>query len=309
MGTFVSEYHQMLKPAILLALGLIAARLLHAQITLQQLKDSIQSAITNQKIGTYAVAFKNLDNGEELLINESENFHAASTMKTPVLIEVYKQQKKRKFSLDDSVEVKNEFKSIVDGSIFALNPADDSELRLYEAVGQKKTWRELVNEMITFSSNLATNMIIEFVGAKNVMKTMQIMGANNIQILRGVEDSKAFEKGLNNTTTAKDLMIIFEAIAKGKAVDKKSSQEMVNILLQQHFNTIIPAKLPANVKVAHKTGNITGVFHDSGIVYLPDGRKYVLILLSRNMQDEASASLFLASISEMIYQYVVQKNK
>jgi beta-lactamase class A len=299
----------MLKTAALLALTLASSHLLPAQITIQQLKDSIQTAIASQKIGTYAVAFKNISNGEKLLINENERFHAASTMKTPVLIEVYKQQKKGKFSLDDSVTVKNEFRSIVDGSVFTLNPADDSELKLYEAVGQKKTWRELVIEMITFSSNLATNMIVELVGAQNVMKTMHRMGAKNIQILRGVEDSKAFEKGLNNTTTAQDLMIIFEAIAKGKAVNKKSSEEMVEILLQQHFNTIIPAKLPSNVKVAHKTGSITGVFHDSGIVYLPDGRKYVLVLLSKNVEDEGSASSFLASISETIYHYVMQKNK
>jgi beta-lactamase class A len=299
----------MLKSAVLLVLTLVTGRLLHAQMTMQQLKDSIQSEIALQKKGTYAVAFKNLSNGEQILINENESFHAASTMKTPVLIEVYKQQKKGKFSLDDSVTVKNEFRSIVDSSVFTLNPADDSELKLYEAIGQKKTWRELVIEMITFSSNLATNMIIELVGTNNVMKTMRRMGAKNIQVLRGVEDSKAFEKGLNNTTTAQDLMIIFEAIARGKAVNKNASKEMVDILLQQHFNTIIPAKLPSNVKVAHKTGSITGVFHDSGIVYLPDGRKYVLVLLSKNVEDEGSASSFLASISETIYHYVVQKNK
>ena len=294
----------MTKTALILMLATLPTNLLKAQSNVQQLMDSIQSILSQQKVGTYAVAFKNLSGRETILINENQSFHAASTMKTPVLIEVYKQQKQRKFSLEDSVVVKNEFRSIVDSSTYSLDSTDDSELDLYHCIGKKKTWRQLVVEMITYSSNLATNMIIEKVEAKNVMKTMRKMGAKNIQVLRGVEDSKAFEKGLNNTTTEYDLMVIFEAIAKGKAVDKKSSAEMVEVLLQQHFNSIIPARLPAAVKVAHKTGNITGVFHDSGIVYLPDGRKYVLVLLSKNVESEQSATNLMAGISEMIYRYV-----
>jgi beta-lactamase class A len=298
----------MTKTTLLLMVAIGSAPRLVAQKDLQQLKDSLQSTFSQQKVGTYAVAFKNLSSGQCILINENEIFHAASTMKTPVLIEVYRQQKKGKLSLDDSVVVKNEFKSIVDGSMFALDSADDSELDLYHCIGQKKTWRQLIVEMITYSSNLATNMVIEKVGAQNVMKTMRFLGAKDMQVLRGVEDSKAFAKGLNNTTTAHDLMVVFEAIAKGKAVNKKSSAEMVDILLHQHFNTIIPAKLPASVKVAHKTGNITGVFHDSGIVYLPDGRKYVLVLLSKNVESEYAATTMMANVSEIIYRYVMAES-
>jgi len=125
-------------------------------------------------------------------------------------------------------------------------------------------------------------------------------------VLRGVEDSKAFEKGLNNTTTARDLLIIFEAIAKGKTVSPGSSQQMIEILLHQQFNKVIPARLPATVKVAHKTGSITGILHDSGIVFLPDGHMYILVLLSKGVGSEEAATDLLAGISEMIYQYVVR---
>ncbi len=96
--------------------------------------------------------------------------------------------------------------------------------------------------MIIRSSNLATNMVIELVNARNVTQTMRELGAKDMQVLRGVEDDKAFEKGLNNTTTAYDLMLIFEKIAQGKAVDSAASEEMVNILLKQEFNDIIPAR-------------------------------------------------------------------
>ena len=276
----------------------------YAQGRLEQLKEQISKLVSNQ--GSVAVAFKDLTSGEELLFNANESFHAASTMKTPVLIEVFKQAKQGKFSLKDSIVIRNEFKSIVDGSVYALNAADDSEQKLYEDIGKKRTINELVTDMIIYSSNLATNMIIELVGAPNVMKTMRELGANSIQVLRGVEDSKAFEKGLNNTTTANDLMIIFEAMAKGKIISPGASQQMIEILLHQQFNKIIPARLPADVKVAHKTGNITGVLHDSGIVFLPDGHMYILVLLSKNIDNEETATNLLAQISEMIYKYVVR---
>jgi beta-lactamase class A len=270
---------------------------------MQQLKQQIIEELAKQK-GTFAVAFKDLATGNELLINEHDTFHAASTMKTPVMIEVFKQAAEGKFSLSDSVVIKNEFKSIVDSSTYNLDSADDSEFDLYKHIGEKLTIYNLVYDMIIASSNLATNMIIELVNAKNVTQTMRSLGAKDIQVLRGVEDDKAFEKGLNNITTAYDLMVIFEKMAKGETVSNKASETMIKILLDQRFNDIIPAGLPKEVKVAHKTGFITGIHHDSGIVFLPDGRKYVLVLLSKNLEDENGAVKTMAAVSKMIYQYI-----
>jgi len=166
---------------------------------------------------------------------------------------------------------------------------------------------ELVYDMIIVSSNLATNIIIELVDAKKVTQSMRDLGAKDIQVMRGVEDDKAFAQGLNNTVTAYDLMLIFEKMANGETVSKQASDAMIDILLDQKFNTIIPAKLPADVKVAHKTGSITGVHHDSGIVFLPDGRKYVLVILSKNLEDEEAATDGMASVSEIIYRHVVDR--
>jgi beta-lactamase class A len=272
-------------------------------ITPEALKEQIAAELSKQK-GVFAVAFKDLSGGREILINEKESFHAASTMKTPVLIEVYKQVAAGKLSLSDSITLKNEFKSIVDSSTYSLNPKDDSEQDLYKHLGEKRALSALVYNMIIVSSNLATNLVIELVDAKKVTQTMRELGANDIQVLRGVEDSKAFDKGLNNTTTAYDLMLLFEKIADGKAVDSLSSHGMIQILLDQRFNDIIPAKLPKEVKVAHKTGSITGVHHDSGIIFLPDGRKYVLVILSKNLEKEDNAIKAMATVSEMIYSFV-----
>lgn len=257
--------------------------------------------------GRFAVAFKDLQNGEMLLFNEKESFHAASTMKTPVMMEVYRQAKAGKFKLTDSILVKNEFKSIVDGSSFGLDISDDSADGMYKLIGQKMTIYDLVYQMITVSSNLATNILIDLVDAKNANAFMRTLGAKDIQVLRGVEDTKAFRQGLNNSVTAFDLMMIFEKLAQRKVVSKKASDEMIKVLLDQKFNDLIPLNLPKDVKVAHKTGWITGVHHDSGIVYLPNGKKYVLVILSKELKNEAEGKKAITEVSELIYEYVREK--
>lgn len=269
-----------------------------------QLKEKIIEKF-NAADGDFALAFKLLNSkNSQILINEKEVFHAASTMKTPVMIEVFKQANEGKFDLQDSILVKNEFKSIVDSSIYSMDLSEDSGEDLYHYIGKKRTIYQLVYDMITVSSNLAANILIDKVKAENVMRTMKEMGANDIQVLRGVEDIKAFNLGLNNTTTAYDLMIIFEKIAKGEIVSENACKEMINILLDQKLNTRIPALLPENVKVAHKTGSITGVGHDSGIVFLPDGRKYVLVILAKNLSSGKEGEKVEAEVSKLIYDYL-----
>lgn len=259
--------------------------------------------------GTFALAFKDLATAESILINERDSFHAASTMKTPVLIELYKQAREGKFMLSDSMLVKNEFTSIVDSSKFSLSVDDDSESELYNIIGTQQTIAQLAYDMIIASSNLATNVLIELVDARKVTQTMRDLGAPEIMVLRGVEDIKAYEMGLSNSTTAYDLFVIFEKLAKGEVVSPEASQEMIDILMDQKFNDIIPALLPKAVKVAHKTGNITGVHHDSGIVYLPDGRKYVLIILSKELGDFDSGTQRMAKVSKLIYDYLLSNSK
>jgi beta-lactamase class A len=276
--------------------------------SLKKLKKEITTAFSQQP-GVFALAFKDLQTGKTLFIHEHEIFHAASTMKTPVLIEAYKQAAEGKLALTDSITIINEFKSIADSSHFSLSATDDSELELYKHIGEKSTMYNLLYQMIISSSNLATNIVIDKLGATNVTATIRSLGANDIKVLRGVEDDKAYEKGLNNVVSAYDLALLFEKMANGKIVNQEASQAMIKILLDQKFKDIIPAKLPAGVKVAHKTGFITGIHHDSGIVFLPDGKKYTLVLLSKNLTDDKAGIETMANVSEMIYKYVSGDSK
>jgi beta-lactamase class A len=162
--------------------------------------------------------------------------------------------------------------------------------------------------MITVSSNLATNLLIERVTPERVMDLMHTIGAEHIRVLRGVEDGKAFQQGLNNTTTARDLMIILRRIAERRAVSAKASDEMIKIMLDQKFNEGIPAGLPRNARVSHKTGSITRINHDAAIVYPPSRKPYVLVVLTRGIEDEKLAHKLIADISRMVYEGTVGKN-
>lgn len=272
-----------------------------------ELKSEIENYLSQQE-GTFAVWFQDLqDEDHHFAINEDTLFHAASTMKTPVMIELFKQVEAGELSLDDSIKVENRFTSIVDGSEFQMTLSPDSNDPIEKKVGEMATIRELNHAMITYSSNLATNILIKLVGAEETTQTMRDLGAMNIQVLRGVEDLKAFDQGLSNRTTAKDLGIILEHIANGTAVNPKMDSLMIDILTDQFYGDIIPAKLPDNVTVAHKTGFITGVQHDSAIVYLPDGKSYVLVFLSKNLPDNEKGREIGATVSEMVYEFVASE--
>src|SRR5215813_7566844 len=220
-------------------------------------------------------------------------------MKVPMLIELFHQAKEGKLKLSDTIVVKNEFHSIVDGSPYKLDAADDSEAELYKAEGKSRTLAELAELMITVSSNLATNLLIEKLGVENIRAEVHALGADGMNVLRGVEDGKAFEKGMNNTTTARGLEILLTAIADGKAVDADASKQMVALLERQKFNEAIPAGLPTGTRVAHKTGDITKIHHDAAIVFAK--RPFVLVVLVRGIADEKESYALAAAIAKELY--------
>src|SRR6202165_2119199 len=202
-----------------------------------KLEDAIQDIETRiQKSGAdVGVAFRTLDGKMEWFSRADDVFHAASTMKIPVMIELFHQVREGKLKLDDALPVKNEFHSLADNSIFTLDPTDDSEADLYKAVGQTRTLSQLCELMITVSSNLATNLLVEKLGVENIRATVHALHADGMNVLRGVEDNKAYEKGMNNTTTSRGLLILLEAIANGQAVDADASEQMLAILERQTF--------------------------------------------------------------------------
>ncbi len=255
------------------------------------------------------LAFKDFATGESYFQNAQRSFHAASTMKTPVMLSAFVQMDRRQLSLDDSLSVHNEFKSIIDGSSFSLSESDDSEKGLYRRIGSQITLRELLKLMITQSSNLATNLVIERIGTDVVNEALRNIGVTGMQVLRGVEDTKAFREGLNNQTNAADLLRVFEVLGSGRELSASSTKQMLSILEDQQFRDKIPALLPEGIRTATKSGFIAGINHDSGIIFLPDGRSYGLVLLSEGFKTQKEAAAVLSRISRMIYDQMLKNVK
>lgn len=260
---------------------------------------SIQKRIQNSGADV-GIVFQPLDGKTGWSFHGDEVFHAASTMKIPVMIELFHQVREGQLKLDDTLPIRNEFHSLADGSLFTLDPKDDSEVELYKAVGQTRTLSQLCELMITVSSNLATNLVIQKLGVENIRATVHALHADGMNILRGVEDNQAFQKGLNNTTTAQGLAVLLKAIGNGQAVDAEASRQMIEILERQKFNEGIPTGVPASIRVAHKTGELTKIHHDAAIVYAR--RPFVLVILVRGIADFKESSTLMADITRQLYQ-------
>ena len=292
-------------PLLLMAATLAGDSLRSAPPTPEDsLQARIEARIAQVPGARVAIVLHDLHDRFQLRIAADSSFHAASTMKVPVMIELFRQVDAGHLSLDQTLLVVNSFGSIVDGSNYTLDPADDSDSSLYAMVGKRVPVRDLIEHMITRSSNLATNTLIPVSGAANANATAHALGATHMRVLRGVEDGKAFALGMNNTTTASDLAALLLAIERGTAASPRSCTEMRAILLREIYSGDIPAGLPTGTPVAQKTGSITGVLHDAAIVYPPGKTPYVLVVLTANIPQEPAAKALTTDISRMVWEYV-----
>jgi beta-lactamase class A len=295
-------------------------------VTAQSLavEKALDHALRHTGTASVAVAYLDIATGSRVLHYETQQFHAASTMKVPVMIAAWAAIDAGELAPDQPLPVRNEFRSIVDGSRYHLAAADDGDPELYAAIGGTRPVSELIRRMIVRSSNLATNLLIDRLTASRVTELMRQMGAYSIQILRGVEDEKAYQAGFNNEVTAADLMLLLGAIAQAAAAPETAAQPldtasssapsaaatishraataMVGVLEGQEFNEKIPAGLPPGTPVAHKTGDIVGVHHDAAIVYPPGGSPYVLVVLTQGFLKEDEANRFIANVSKEVWQ-------
>ncbi len=240
--------------------------------------------------------FKDKDLPVQVEFRPDERFHAASTMKTPVMIEVFRQADEGLLSLDEPMLIDPVCQSFLEDTTFVC----DARGYMLEMLGKKVPIRKITEQMIVVSDNLATNMLIAKTGYRSINSTMRRLGAERGYVLRGVQDDPAYLAGLSNRMTARDLSILLDAIDNDRAGTPESCKAMREILLAQEYNTMIPALLPEDVRVAHKTGAITGVRHDSAIVYAPFGTWYLTILMDE-LEDGDKGIAAAAELSRFIY--------
>jgi len=246
---------------------------------------------------TIAISFHDLQTGQRVELAAGERMHAASTMKLAVLLAAHRLE----LDLDQPVRVENKFKSLADGSDFSVDPKDDGDPWPYTQLGREVPLRVLLERMIIRSSNLATNLVLQRLDAARITQVCRELGARDIEVLRGVEDGKAFAKGLNNTTTAHDLAVLLEASA--------AQPEIVELLARQEFNEGIPAVLPKGTRVAHKTGDIDRIYHDAALVYPPGRKPYVLVVMTRGFATLEQGAAAVREVSRAVWQSAVEKQR
>src|SRR5438309_4583515 len=249
---------------------------------------------------TLGIAFHDAQTTIQWSYNGDQYFHAASTMKLAVLLGVFRQIDRGELALDAAVHVRNRFTSIVNQEPFMLDIGGDADPDVYGHLGRTLTVRELAYWMITKSSNLATNLLVDVVGIPTIQQALDELDIDGVRILRGVEDQAAFEAGLNNEVTANGLLKLLRLVAEEKAYTKKSREEMLNVLFEQQYRSGIPAGLPKEIRVAHKTGNISTVHHDAGIVFVEGRKPYVLVILTQ-FRAETGRGTAVADVSRDIY--------
>jgi beta-lactamase class A len=268
------------------------------------LNDELERLSAESKARATAVAVHDLQSGWRFSLRGDRWFHAASTIKVAVLLAVFRAADEGRLRLDDSLHVRNRFFSAADGAPFHLNRDSDAMPELYGCIGRTAKISALAEGMIASSSNLATNLLLDFLGVEYARKVLRDAEVDGVELRRGVEDHAAHEREINNEATANGLLTLLSAI-RGDFLSSEGKQEVIRILLAQRFDSMIPAGLPAHAAVAHKTGEISTACHDMGIVYLPEREPYIAVILTEFNSEREGRRETVAAISEAIYRSVM----
>jgi beta-lactamase class A len=271
------------------------------------LRTRIENIESESGAKAIAVALHDAETGFELHYKADRWFHAASTIKVPILLGAFAAIDRGELLPHSRVHVRNRFLSVVENVPFRVESSRDANSAVHDAIGKMMRVDELAYHMITTSSNLATNLLLGVIGPDAVNRTLKELGVDDgIDLKRGVEDELAFEKGINNMVTADGLLRILVLLSEGKAFSPALSRRMMDILHGQEFNQGIPARLPKGARVAHKTGEISTVAHDAGVVYLPKRKPYVLVILTEWDPESSGRSRTIAAISHTIYEFLTE---
>jgi beta-lactamase class A len=269
------------------------------------LNEQLERLSAQSKAQAIAVAVHDLESGLRFSLKGDRWFHAASTIKVAVLLALFRAADEGRVRLDDSLHVRNRFISAADASSFHLDRDSDAMPDLYQAIGRTAKISALAEGMIAVSSNLATNLLLDFVGVEYARKVLHDAQVKGVELRRGVEDHAAHKQGINNEATANGLLTLLSAV-RGDFLSSESKEQAIRILLEQRFNSMIPAGLPAHAAVAHKTGEISTACHDMGIVYLPEREPYIAVILTEFDSEQDGRRETVAAISEAIYRSVMR---
>ena len=268
------------------------------------LRRQLESLEREAGANALAVSVYDTESGEEFGLQPDRWFHAASTIKVAILLGVFGAFHRGALFPQSRVHVRNRFASAFDGQSFRVESDRDANSAVHESIGKTMRVAELAHHMIVTSSNLATNLLLDLVGVEAVQRTLDQFDIEGIDVRRGVEDERAFEHGINNRVTARGLSSLLRLVVEGRAFTPELSEGMLDILHAQEFRSGIPAQLPKGARVANKTGEISTIAHDAGVVYPPDRRPYVVVVLTEWDPEAGRRMSLIARASRAVYDYI-----
>ena len=266
----------------------------------ETLRAACEQIMRDSKAVAYAVALRDYETDFRFAINADRRFHAASTIKVAILLAIAKGIDEGRIRPEDTLHIRNRFRSAVDGTPFRIDAESDGYPQLHRLIGRTAKISALTEWMIVSSSNLATNLLLDYLTVEEAQRVLRDAGVNGVDLRRGVDDTKAHNQNFINETTATGLLELF-ATLRGDFLSKAGRDLAINILLQQRFNSMIPAPLPSHASVAHKTGEISTACHDAGIVYLPEREPYILAVLTEVAPESNGRREAIAKISEVVF--------
>lgn len=241
--------------------------------------------------GLVSVAVRDLDGGTAIDFNAGERLPSASVIKVCILVELMAQVEERSLSLDETLRLQDAEKVPGSGVLSMLHP------------GLELTLEDLAHLMITVSDNTASNMLIDRLGIDRINGRLERLGLVKTRLGRKFYDFEARDRGLDNWIAADEMAGLLTAIQRRQVVSGAACEKMLDILRKQQFTDRIPRLLPPDTPVAHKTGTITGVCHDAGIIYSPSG-PLVLAVFTQGIPQQAVAEGGIRHIARAVYGYL-----
>ncbi len=260
---------------------------------------------TKAHLGDVAVAFHDFESSLAFSYQGDRWFHAASTFKAAILFAFFKSVESGKSQLDDHLQVRNRFVSIADGSVYRVGGDRDGDASVHKRVGRSMKLLDLATVMVTRSSNLATNLLLDYLSLPFVRQVVHDAAIDGLEIRRGVEDIPAHTQGVNNEATADGMLRLFRVFLDDRYLPEPLREHALSILLAQEFNSMLPAKLPPDARVAHKTGEISTNCHDAGIVFPKDRKPYLIAIMTETTPETDKRTRAVAEISSVIFRYLV----
>jgi beta-lactamase class A len=272
-----------------------------AQEALDRVRDQLAALELQSRARAVGVCVYDTESGATLDYHADRWFHAASTIKVAILAGVYAAIHEGRWPPHARLHIRNRFFSAADGSLFRVSAERDANGEVHAAIGKMMRIRELAHHMIATSSNLATNLLLDLVGVETGQGVLDHYQVDGIDFRRGVEDERAFAAGISNRTTAAGLLKLLRLIEEEKVFSPELSREMLDILHLQEFRNGIPGRLPREVRVAHKTGDISTIAHDAGIVYPANRKPYIIAILTEWDPSTSGRTATIAAISQEVY--------